>query len=188
MAKEGDACPRCGKGTYEAFRGIEVGQVFKLGTKYSESMNCVYLDESGAERPMVMGCYGIGITRTIAAVIEQNYDADGIIWPWPVAPYHVHLVSLDSAKPEIAAVANQIEAELEGAGFEVLHDDREGLSPGVKFKDADLLGMPLRLTVGAKGLKDGVVELRDRRTKEMMKMKPEEVVGAVTKRARPARP
>ena len=99
-----------------------------------------------------MGCYGIGITRTIAAVIEQNYDADGIIWPWPVAPYHVHLVSLDSAKPEIAAVADQIEADLEAAGFEVLHDDREGLSPGVKFKDADLLGMPLRLTVGAKGL------------------------------------
>ena len=118
-------------------------------------MNCVYLDEAGAERPMVMGCYGIGITRTIAAVIEQNYDADGIIWPWPVAPYHVHLVSLDAGKPEIAAVANQIEADLEAAGFEVLHDDREGLSPGVKFKDADLLGMPLRLTVGAKGLKDG---------------------------------
>jgi prolyl-tRNA synthetase len=110
----------------EAFRGIEVGQVFKLGTKYSSAMNCVYLDESGAERPMVMGCYGIGITRTIAAVIEQNYDADGIIWPWPVAPYHVHLVSLDSAKPEIAAVADQIETDLERAGFEVLHDDREG--------------------------------------------------------------
>ena len=116
MAREGDACTRCGKGTYEAFRGIEVGQVFKLGTKYSESMSCVFLDEAGAERPMVMGCYGIGITRTIAAVIEQNYDADGIIWPWPVAPYHVHLVSLDSTKPEIAAVAKRIEAELEAAG------------------------------------------------------------------------
>ena len=154
------------------------GRSSSSGTKYSVAMNCVYLDESGTERPMVMGCYGIGITRTIAAVIEQNYDADGVIWPWPVAPYHVHLVSLDSAKPEIAAVANQIEADLEGAGFEVLHDDREGLSPGVKFKDADLLGMPLRLTVGAKGLKDGVVELRDRRTKEVVKMKPEDVVAA----------
>ena len=128
---------------------------------------------------MLMGCYGIGITRTIAAVIEQNYDADGIIWPWPVAPYHVHLVSLDSAKPEIAAVADQIETDLERAGFEVLHDDREGLSPGVKFKDADLLGMPLRLTVGAKGLKDGIVELRDRRTKDVQKIKPEGVVKAV---------
>ena len=116
-------------------------------------MNCVYLDEAGAERPMVMGCYGIGITRTIAAVIEQNYDADGIIWPWAVAPYHVHLVSLDSAKPEIAAVADQIEHELEAAGFEVLHDDREGPEPGREVQGRRSLGMPLRLTVGAKGLK-----------------------------------
>ena len=179
MVREGDRCARCGKGTYEAFRGIEVGQVFKLGTKYSESMRCVFLDEAGAERPMVMGCYGIGITRTIAAVVEQNYDADGIIWPWPVAPYHVHLVSLDSNKPDIATVANQVERDLEAADVEVLHDDRDGLSPGVKFKDADLLGMPLRLTVGAKGLKDGIVELRDRRTTKVLKVKPEEVVGAV---------
>jgi prolyl-tRNA synthetase len=179
MAREGDRCARCGKGTYEACRGIEVGQVFKLGSKYSESMRCVFLDETGAERPMVMGCYGIGVTRTIAAVIEQNYDADGIIWPWPIAPYHVHLVSLDSNEPDIAAVANQVERDLAAAGVEVLHDDRDGLSPGVKFKDADLLGMPLRLTVGAKGLKDGVIELRDRRTKEVLKVKPEEVVGAV---------
>ena len=90
-------CPRCGKGHYQAFRGIEVGQVFKLGTKYSKSMNCVYLDEHGKENPMVMGCYGIGITRTVAAAIEQNYDADGIIWPWPIAPYQVHLLDLDPA-------------------------------------------------------------------------------------------
>jgi prolyl-tRNA synthetase len=179
MAREGDRCARCGTGTYEAFRGIEVGQVFKLGTKYSEAMRCVFLDEAGAERPMVMGCYGIGVTRTIAAVVEQNYDADGIIWPWAVAPYHVHLASLDSNKPDIAGVANQAERDLEAAGVEVLHDDRNGLSPGVKFKDADLLGMPLRLTVGAKGLKDGIVELRDRRTKEVVKVKPEQVVSAV---------
>ena len=179
MAKEGDVCARCGKGTYQAFRGIEVGQVFKLGTKYSQAMSCLFNDEAGIERPMVMGCYGIGVTRTIAAVIEQNYDADGIIWPWAVAPFHVQLVSLDSNKPDIAAVANQLETDLEAAGFEVLHDDRDGLSPGVKFKDADLLGMPLLLTVGSKGLKDGIVELRDRRTKEVTKMKPEEVVSAV---------
>jgi prolyl-tRNA synthetase len=185
LAREGDLCARCRKGTYEAFRGIEVGQVFKLGTKYSIPMNCVFLDESGAERPMVMGCYGLGITRTISAVIEQNYDADGMIWPWAVAPYHIQIVSLDPAKPEISAVANEIEASLEGAGFEVLHDEREGLSPGVKFKDADLLGMPLRLTVGAKGLKDGIVELRDRRTKEVQKVKLGDVVGAaVTARER----
>lgn len=179
MAVEGDACPRCGKGRYQAFRGIEVGQVFKLGTKYSTAMGCTYLDTEGKEAPMVMGCYGIGITRTVAAVIEQNYDADGILWPWPVAPYHVHLLSLDPANPEVSAVAERLERELEVAGIEVLHDDREGMSPGVKFKDADLLGFPLRLTVGAKGLKDGVVELRDRRTKEVVKVAPEGAREAV---------
>ena len=179
MASAGDHCTRCAGGHYEAYRGIEVGQVFKLGTKYSKAMSCTFLDESGAERPMVMGCYGIGITRTIAAVIEQNYDADGIIWPWPVAPYHVHICSLDAGNAEILGVATQLEADLEQAGFEVLLDDREGLSPGVKFKDADLLGMPLRLVVGAKGLKDGVVELRDRRTKEVVKVAPGDLVAAV---------
>jgi len=179
LAREGDSCCRCGKGRYQAFRGIEVGQVFKLGTKYSVPMSCVFLDESGAERPMVMGCYGIGITRTVAAVIEQNHDADGIIWPWPLAPYHVHLLALDAAKPEIADVAERLEAALERAGLEVLYDDRGDVSPGVKFKDADLLGMPLRLTVGARGLKDGVVELRDRRTKEVVKLPPDAVVDAV---------
>jgi len=178
-ATAGDACTRCGKGHYQAFRGIEVGQVFKLGTKYSQSMNCNYLDEGGASRPMVMGCYGIGITRTVAAVIEQGHDADGIIWPWPVAPFHVHLLSLDAANPDVASVANKVEADLEAAGVEVLHDDREGLSPGVKFKDADLLGMPVRVVVGAKGLKDGTVEVRDRRTKTMQRVPPGEIVQVV---------
>ena len=181
LAREGDACTRCANGHYEAYRGIEVGQVFKLGTKYSTAMSCTFLDENGREHPMVMGCYGIGITRTIAAVIEQNYDADGIIWPWAVAPFHVHIVSLDPENAEIGAVASDIEQRLEASGFEVLHDDRVGLSPGVRFKDADLLGMPLRLTVGAKGLKDGVVELRDRRTKEVQRLKPEDVLEAVRK-------
>lgn len=183
MATEGDACPRCAAagrtGRYQAFRGIEVGQVFKLGLKYSKSMGCTFLDKDGKEQPMVMGCYGIGVTRTVAAVIEQNYDADGIIWPWPVAPFHVHLLNLDPANAEVAAVAAQAEKDLEAAGFEVLHDDREGLSPGAKFKDADLLGFPLRLMVGSKGLKDGVVELRDRRTKEVRKFAPAELVGEV---------
>jgi prolyl-tRNA synthetase len=170
MATEGDRCTRCEGGHYKALRGIEVGQVFKLGTKYSEAMSCVFLDEHSTERPMVMGCYGIGITRTIAAVIEQNHDDDGIIWPWSLAPYHVHLVSLDPGKPEVAAAAAAAETALEDAGFEVLHDDREGVSPGAKFKDADLLGMPLRVTVGARGLKEGVVELRDRQSKKMVKV------------------
>jgi prolyl-tRNA synthetase len=180
MAAENDTCTRCGKGQYQAFRGIEVGQVFKLGTKYSKSMGCTFLDEQGKENPMVMGCYGIGITRTVAAAIEQNYDADGIIWPWPIAPYQVHVVCLDPGNVDVSGVASQVEKELEAAGFEVLHDDREGLSPGAKFKDADLLGFPLRMTVGAKGLKDGIIELRDRRTKEVVKLKPEAAVAEVS--------
>ena len=180
MAAEQDLCTRCGKGRYQAFRGIEVGQVFKLGVKYSKAMSCTFLDEQGKENPMVMGCYGIGITRTVAAAIEQNYDADGIIWPWPIAPYQVQLVCLDPGSVEVAGVASQIERELEAAGFEVLHDDREGLSPGAKFKDADLLGFPLRLTVGARGLKEGIVELRDRRTKDVLKFKPEAAVAEVS--------
>ncbi len=179
LAAEQDLCTRCGKGHYQAFRGIEVGQVFKLGTKYSKAMGCTFLDDQGKENPMVMGCYGIGITRTVAAAVEQNYDADGIIWPWPIAPYQVHLVCLDPANAEVAGVASQVEKELEAAGFEVLHDDREGLSPGAKFKDADLLGFPLRLIVGAKGLKDGLVELKDRRSKETVKLKPEAAVAEV---------
>jgi len=180
MAAENDTCTRCGKGTYQSFRGIEVGQVFKLGIKYSKSMGCTFLDEQGKENPMVMGCYGIGVTRTVAAAVEQNYDADGIIWPWPISPYQVHVVCLDPGNPEVADVAAQVEKDLEVAGFEVLHDDREGLSPGAKFKDADLLGFPLRMTVGAKGLKDGIVELRDRRTKEVVKLKPEAAVAEVS--------
>jgi prolyl-tRNA synthetase len=176
-AVEGETCPRCGKGTYQAFRGIEVGQVFKLGTKYSESMGCTFLDENQQEKPMVMGCYGIGITRTVAAAVEQNYDADGIIWPWPIAPYHIHLLNLDPGNAEVSEVANRLEKELEAAGFEVLHDDREGMSPGARFKDADLLGFPLRATVGTRGLKEGLVELRDRRTKAIRKFQPEHMVA-----------
>jgi len=179
MAVEGDACPRCNSGRLQAFRGIEVGQVFKLGTKYSSSMGCTYLDADGREIPMVMGCYGLGVTRTISAIIEQNHDADGIIWPWPIAPYHVHLLCLDSGDTEILNIAESLGETLESKGIEVLLDDREGLSPGVKFKDADLLGFPLRVVVGAKGLKDGVVELRDRRTKGTIKIKPDALLDAV---------
>lgn len=179
MALEHDTCTRCGKGKYQAYRGIEVGQVFKLGIKYSKAMGCTFLDENGKDQPMIMGCYGIGVTRTVAAVIEQNYDEDGIIWPWPVAPYQIHLLNLDPANADVNLVANRLETELEAAGFEVLHDDREGMSPGAKFKDADLLGFPLRLMVGTKGLKEGIVELRDRRTKQVTKVAPDAVLGAV---------
>jgi prolyl-tRNA synthetase len=180
VAAAGNPCPRCGEGAFERFAGIEVGHVVFLGTKYSEPMGCTFLGDDGQLRPMVMGCYGIGITRTVAAVIEQNHDDDGIVWPWPLAPFHVHLVSLDPGKPEVAEAAASVEAALESAGFEVLHDDREGVSPGVKFKDADLLGMPLRVTVGARGLKEGVVELRERRSKELIKLAPDALVEAAT--------
>jgi len=186
MAIAGDVCTRCSNGRYESFRGIEVGQVFKLGTKYSKAMGCNYLDEGGASQPMVMGCYGIGITRTVAAVIEQGHDADGIIWPWTVAPFHIHLLSLDAANADVATAAERAERDLEAAGFEVLHDDREGLSPGVKFKDADLIGMPLRVVVGAKGLKDGTVELKDRRTKRMEKVPFDQLVAAARGFATPS--
>ncbi len=115
----------------------------------------------------------------MAAAIEQNYDADGIVWPWPIAPYQVHLLDLDPGNDQVREVADGLERDLEAAGFEVLHDDREGMSPGAKFKDADLLGFPLRVMVGSKGLKDGVVELKDRRTKELRKFKPEALVAEV---------
>jgi prolyl-tRNA synthetase len=180
QAQAGDTCTRCSQGVYQSFRGIEVGQVFKLGTKYSKSMNCNFIDVDQQEKPMIMGCYGIGVTRTVAAAIEQNYDDDGIIWPWPLAPYHVHIINLDPGSQEVNDVAGKLEKDLEDAGFEVLHDERDGLSPGIKFKDADLLGFPLRMVVGARGLKDGLVELRDRRSKEVIKFKPEETVTRVT--------
>lgn len=179
LVQKGELCSRCNEGSYQAFRGIEVGQVFKLGVKYSRAMNCVYLDEVGKEKYMVMGCYGIGITRTISAVIEQNYDADGIIWPWSVAPYHVHILNLDPNNPNVLEVADRIEADLEAAGFEVMYDDINGVSPGVKFKNADLLGFPLRIAVGNRDLQNGVVELRERRSKKSMKLKPEAVVAEV---------
>ena len=179
IAVAGDRCTRCAAGTYQSFRGIEVGQVFKLGTKYSDAMGCNYLDEGGGSKPMVMGCYGIGVSRTIAAVIEQGHDADGIIWPWAVAPFQVHLLNLDATNADVTSAAENSVRDLEAAGFEVLHDDREGLSPGVKFKDADLLGMPLRVVVGAKGLKDGTVELRDRRTKTVSRVPLDQLVAAV---------
>lgn len=161
-AREGDGCPRCGD-AMSVGRGIEVGHVFKLGRKYSEPMRARYLDAEGAERIMIMGCYGIGITRMVAAVIEQRNDENGIYWPWSVAPYHVHIVPVNAKDERTRSTAGAIYAGLADAGIETLLDDRDE-RPGSKFKDADLLGMPLRVTVGEKGLKDGVVELRDRET------------------------
>jgi prolyl-tRNA synthetase len=148
-------------------RGIEVGQTFKLGLKYSKSMHCVYLDEKGKEKEAVMGCYGIGVTRTVGAAIEQHNDADGILWPIAIAPYQVHLLLLNPADPEVTKAADQCYEDLIKAGYEVLYDDRAEATAGFKFKDADLLGLPLSVRIGARGLKEGVVEVKRRRLKEV---------------------
>jgi len=162
MAQPGDPCARCPDGIYEGHRGIEVGQVFYLGAKYSTAMSATYLDAAGAEQVMEMGCYGIGITRTVAAAIEQHHDANGIIWPMALAPAHVHLVAVNAKDAAQAAAAERLERELEAAAVEVLYDDRDE-RPGVKFKDADLIGLPLRVTVGPKALARDAVELKPRR-------------------------
>jgi prolyl-tRNA synthetase len=174
----GDTCPRC-PAALRLARGIEVGHVFKLGTKYSEAFETRYLNEKGAAELMVMGCYGIGVTRTLQAVIEQCHDTDGIIWPAAVAPYHVALLLLDPKDAAVTAVAETLAAELEAAGVEVLLDDREE-RPGVKFKDADLIGLPLRVVVGAKGLAKGGVELKTRTSKESQLVPAGEAAARIT--------
>jgi prolyl-tRNA synthetase len=162
LAAPGDPCPRCDEGSLESYRGIEVGQVFYLGKKYSESLGATYLDSEGRERPIEMGCYGIGISRLAAAAIEQNNDANGMIWPFAIAPFHVLLLPINYQDKTIQEVSDRLYRELQERGIEVLLDDRDE-RPGVKFKDADLIGVPLRVTIGAKGLKKGCVEFRWRR-------------------------
>jgi prolyl-tRNA synthetase len=175
----GDPCPSCGS-PLSIDRGIEVGQVFELGTKYAEALDALYTDESGDQHPMVMGCYGIGISRIVTAVVEEHHDDDGIVWPAALAPYDVHLVALPGkgdAADDVRAAAEQVYAQLGDAGITVLFDDRDA-SPGVKFADADLLGMPIRLTVGAKGVARGIVERRVRATGEQDELPLDDVVGS----------
>lgn len=164
FAREGDSCPRCGA-LLDEKRGIEVGHVFKLGTKYSQAFGARYLNSEDKEQDMIMGCYGIGISRTLQSVIEQNYDDDGIVWPVSVAPCQVEVLAINASDDQVIAAAAQIESELEAAGIEVLMDDRNE-SPGFKFKDADLLGLPLRINVGRRGLDAGIVDIRVRRSGE----------------------
>ncbi len=146
LAAPGDPCPKCGEAMIEK-RGIEVGHIFKLGTKYSESMNCCFQDADGGEHPMIMGCYGLGVSRTLAAAVEQNHDDKGIIWPLPLAPYEVVLVVLNSDKEHVVEAASGIYDELRNAGIDVLFDDRPE-RPGVKFNDMDLIGFPVRVVLG----------------------------------------
>ena len=165
LIQEGDPCPHCG-GKVSKARGIEVGQVFKLFTKYSAAMNCTFLDENGKENPMVMGCYGIGVSRTMAACIEQNNDKDGMIWPVAIAPYEVLVVPVNTKDEASTAKAEEIYEVLKKAGVEAVIDDRNE-RPGVKFKDADLIGYPLRVVVGPKTLAEGNIEVKARRTGEV---------------------
>lgn len=173
----GDPCPRC-PGELEGARGIEVGQVFKLGTKYSKAMGATFLQENGKETPLVMGCYGIGVGRTVAAVIEKNSDENGIIWPLSIAPYQVIVVPV-SMKDEVQEkAAKRLYQDLLEAGVEVVLDDRDE-RPGVKFKDADLIGFPIRVTIGAKSLEQGAMEITLRRTKETKHVPVDQVVTTI---------
>ncbi|MBR5346161.1 MAG: proline--tRNA ligase [Deltaproteobacteria bacterium] len=162
IASAGDPCPRCEGGHLEMWRGIEVGHVFKLGTKYSAALKATVLDENGESVTPIMGCYGIGIGRTVAAAIEQNHDENGIVWPMALAPFQVLVTAINPNQENIRTAAEQLYADLQAAGIEVLYDDRDE-RPGSKFKDADLIGIPLRITVGDRGLKNGEVELLERR-------------------------
>lgn len=173
LAERGDFCPQCGA-PLQVTRGIEVGNIFKLGTKYSKPMNAVYIDENGKTHPYVMGCYGIGITRTAAAAIEAHYDEYGIKWPLAIAPYHVIIVPVNINDELQMKVANDMYEQLSQSGIEVVLDDRDERA-GVKFKDADLIGFPYRITVG-KTIQEGLVEFKTRETGNLEKFKPEEAV------------
>ena len=176
QARIGDPCPRCGA-PLGIERGIEVGHIFKLGTKYSSKMQCNFLDEKGQTFPMIMGCYGLGIGRTVAAAVEQNHDDAGIVWPRPLAPFEIELIALNPDVPAVRDAAEKLYAELEEAGCEVLYDDRDE-RPGVKFNDADLAGFPVRLVVGKKSVEQGQAELSLRRDKAKI---PVPLAGAVGK-------
>jgi prolyl-tRNA synthetase len=165
LAEEGDACPDCGK-PLAVRRGIEVGHVFKLGTKYSEALEATYQDEDGGTKAIVMGCYGIGIGRTVAAAIEQNHDKDGIIWPVPIAPYHVDIILANMMDARCREEAEKLYQALQASVTEAVLDDRDERA-GVKFKDADLIGFPYKAIIGPKGLKEGRMELKSRRTGEV---------------------
>ncbi len=183
VAKEGDLCPKCGS-VVRIEKAIEIGNIFQLGTKYSQALGAFFLDESGEERPIIMGSYGIGPARIAAAAIEQNHDRDGMIWPEAIAPFDVEVIPISADESEVESVAWRIYEELASAGVETLIDDRD-LRAGVKFKDADLIGIPKQVVIGGRTLKEGLVELKDRRTKEIRKVSPHEA-AAILKEDVPA--
>jgi len=177
MVTEADHCPACG-GALTLTRGIEVGHIFKLGTKYSEALKATFLDAQGTEKPFIMGCYGIGVSRAIAAAIEQNHDQDGMIFPLPIAPFQVVLLNLSPKEAEITAASEQLYRELTTIGIEVLLDDRDE-RPGSKFKDADLIGIPLRVMVGKSFATEGAIEIRTRWDGETRKVPLAEAVSTI---------
>lgn len=183
-AQEGDACPRCGKPLHGA-RGIEVSQVFQLGTKYSEAMGATFMDEDGKERPFQMGCYGIGVSRTLQAVVEQHHDEQGIVWPVCVAPYEVEVVPLD-VKGDVWDATKQVASAAVEAGLEVVVDDRKERA-GVKFADADLMGYPYQVILGKRGVKNGVAEVKDRATGERFEVALDEVTAWLADKIVPQR-
>jgi len=173
----GDRCPLCGEET-RMDKGIEVGHTFKLGTKYSKVMGATFLDGQGREKEIVMGCYGIGVGRTVAAAIEQSHDQNGILFPMPIAPFQVLILPVNINMDLLKETAEQLYQTFSENKIEVLYDDREE-TPGVKFKDADLIGIPLRVTLGEKNLKKGLVELKNRRTGEILLVKKEETESKI---------
>jgi prolyl-tRNA synthetase len=185
VARHGDACPRCG-GRLTATRGIEVGHIFKLGTKYSEAMNAAFLDPEGQDRLMVMGCYGIGVGRTIAAAIEQNHDENGMALPFAIAPFEVEVLPVNVSHAESMETAAGLYKALLDKGVDALLDDRDE-RPGVKFKDCDLIGFPLRIAVGERGLKEGMVDIKTRAEKTPVRVRKEDALEKVMERVAAAR-
>ncbi len=183
-AEAGDGCPECG-GSYRNTRGIEVGHIFKLGTKYSEAMKATFLDADGKINDIIMGCYGIGVGRTAAAAIEQNHDENGIIFPMAIAPFHVIISMLNMKDEAVVKAGTELYEQLQSEGVEVLLDDRDE-RPGAKFKDADLIGIPLRVTVGARSLNEGMFELQERRSGEREMVPIAETVKTVAARVQKA--
>lgn len=181
----GDPCPHCGK-PLSAARGIEVSQVFQLGTKYSEAMGATFMDEDGKEKPLIMGCYGVGVSRTLAAIVEQHNDENGIIWPVSVAPYEVSVIPLDPKKEDCAKATDRLVQELLDAGLDVVVDDRDE-RPGFKFADNDLMGFPYQIVIGKRGLKNGTFELKDRATGEREDISIDEAAAIAAARVREAK-
>ncbi len=179
-AVDGDHCPNCADGKYSLFRGIEVGHIFYLGTKYSEAMSCTVLGENGKPQPVVMGCYGIGVTRIISAAIEQNHDDRGICWPVPLAPFEVAVLALQMKDEAVVEASESFYAELQARGIDVLFDDRPQ-RPGFKFADAELIGFPYQIVVGSRGLAEGQIEVKCRRTGEKLDLPVAEVVDYVAR-------